>query len=139
MACGKKGATETPSEPTTTEPTSTDPGKGSTTQIANPASVNCIDKGGTLEIVDAPEGQHGICTLKDTVHSRRTLKQSNSATQFSSGDLPRWPSWSELRRDLSLLFPVAVAGLLHGAGAVLFWPAFAMARFGRSKRNQIAD
>lgn len=65
MACGKKGATETPSEPTTTEPTTTDPGKGSTTQIANPASVNCIDKGGTLEIVDAPEGQHGICTLKD--------------------------------------------------------------------------
>ena len=81
----------------------------------------------------------GICTLKDTVYSRRTLKQSNSATQFSSGDLPRWPSWSELRRDPSLLFPVAVAGLLHGAGAVLFWPAFAMARFGRSKRNQIAD
>ena len=81
----------------------------------------------------------GICTLKDTVRSRRTLKQSNSAMQVSSDDLPRWPSWGELRRDPSLLFPVAVAGLLYGAGAVLFWPTFAVARLGRSKRNQIAD
>ena len=34
-------------------------------EIPNPASKNCIDKGGTLEIVDTPEGQQGICTLKD--------------------------------------------------------------------------
>ena len=36
-----------------------------TNQIANPASVNCIEKGGTLEIMDTPAGQIGICTLPD--------------------------------------------------------------------------
>lgn len=35
------------------------------TQIANPASVNCIEKGGKLSIVDKPEGQVGMCTLSD--------------------------------------------------------------------------
>ena len=35
------------------------------TQIANPASVNCIEKGGNLSIVDKPEGQLGMCTLSD--------------------------------------------------------------------------
>ncbi|MEY3019506.1 MAG: hypothetical protein RLZZ272_490 [Actinomycetota bacterium] len=33
--------------------------------IANPASVNCIELGGTLEIVDGPTGQTGWCTLLD--------------------------------------------------------------------------
>ncbi|HLD39445.1 MAG TPA: DUF333 domain-containing protein [archaeon] len=32
-------------------------------QIANPASTNCIEKGGMLEILDSPEGQYGMCTL----------------------------------------------------------------------------
>ena len=54
-ACGKKGPTDQPS---------TAPASGTQT-LANPASVNCKDKGGTLEIVDTPEGQQGICTLKD--------------------------------------------------------------------------
>lgn len=36
-----------------------------TTQMANPASVHCIDNGGTLEIVTDDQGQHGICTLPD--------------------------------------------------------------------------
>ena len=35
------------------------------TQLANPASVNCIEKGGTISIVDEPEGQVGMCTLSD--------------------------------------------------------------------------
>jgi putative hemolysin len=35
------------------------------TQIANPASEHCVKQGGTLEIVDTPEGQQGICTLPD--------------------------------------------------------------------------
>lgn len=55
-ACGKKGPTDSPS---------TDPASGSSQTLANPASVNCVDKGGTLEIVDTPEGQMGMCTLKD--------------------------------------------------------------------------
>lgn len=35
------------------------------TQIANPASKNCIEKGGKLSIVDKPEGQVGMCTLSN--------------------------------------------------------------------------
>lgn len=36
------------------------------TQIANPASTNCIDNGGTLNIVTEEDGgQIGICTLPD--------------------------------------------------------------------------
>ncbi len=35
------------------------------TQIANPASVNCINKGGSLKIVDGSGGQYGLCTLPD--------------------------------------------------------------------------
>jgi putative hemolysin len=31
--------------------------------IANPASTNCINKGGSLEIVDGPDGQIGMCTF----------------------------------------------------------------------------
>lgn len=48
-----------------------DTGPGSGTEdddrvgIANPASVNCIELGGTLEIVDSPTGQTGWCTLPD--------------------------------------------------------------------------
>jgi len=34
-------------------------------EIANPASVNCIEKGGKLSIVEKPEGQVGMCTLSD--------------------------------------------------------------------------
>jgi len=37
-----------------------------TAQMANPASVYCLNKGGTLKIVTAEDGsQSGICTLKD--------------------------------------------------------------------------
>ena len=35
------------------------------TQIANPASVNCIENGGKLSIVNKPEGQIGMCTFSD--------------------------------------------------------------------------
>ena len=39
------------------------PYEGNSTQIANPASVNCRDHNGTLKIVDTNEGQIGMCTL----------------------------------------------------------------------------
>ena len=46
---------------TTTEATGT-----TTTSLANPASVNCEKKGGTLEIVTAADGgQSGVCSLSD--------------------------------------------------------------------------
>ena len=35
------------------------------TQIANPASTNCINNGGTLEIKDSPQGQYGVCIFND--------------------------------------------------------------------------
>jgi hypothetical protein len=36
------------------------------TEIANPASVNCVDKGGTVRIeTDSEGGQIGICVLPD--------------------------------------------------------------------------
>lgn len=31
--------------------------------LANPASVNCIRNGGTLQIVQTAEGQSGLCKL----------------------------------------------------------------------------
>ncbi|MBI2611031.1 DUF333 domain-containing protein [Candidatus Kaiserbacteria bacterium] len=33
--------------------------------IANPASTNCVNLGGTLEIVDEAEGQIGLCHMPD--------------------------------------------------------------------------
>ncbi|MFA5125980.1 MAG: DUF333 domain-containing protein [archaeon] len=38
-------------------------GSNAGTQLANPASVNCTDHNGSLEIIDTNEGQIGICTL----------------------------------------------------------------------------
>jgi putative hemolysin len=50
-----------PSAPATTQPTT-----GAGAGIANPASVNCINIGGTLEIkTDATGGQYGMCTFKN--------------------------------------------------------------------------
>lgn len=33
--------------------------------MANPASMACVDGGGTLRIYDTPEGQIGMCSTKD--------------------------------------------------------------------------
>jgi hypothetical protein len=33
--------------------------------MANPASVFCVEHNGTLQIIDEPEGQRGICTLSN--------------------------------------------------------------------------
>ena len=35
------------------------------TNIANPASVFCVEQGGTVEIVDEADGQVGYCNLPD--------------------------------------------------------------------------
>lgn len=42
-------------------------GAGVTTQITNPASSYCIDKGGTLKILHTDGGQYGVCTLPNGV------------------------------------------------------------------------
>ena len=36
-----------------------------TAQMANPASVNCIKKGGTLEMRENKKGQYGVCVFED--------------------------------------------------------------------------
>lgn len=33
--------------------------------IANPASQNCLEKGGTLEIRESKQGQYGVCLFED--------------------------------------------------------------------------
>jgi len=33
--------------------------------IANPASVNCVNKGGTLDIRESTAGQYGVCVFDD--------------------------------------------------------------------------
>lgn len=41
------------------------PGTHGTVGMANPASVHCQQKGGTLRLVSGPAGQTGICALPD--------------------------------------------------------------------------
>jgi hypothetical protein len=36
-----------------------------TTGLANPASTNCIEKGGTLEMRENKNGQYGVCLFED--------------------------------------------------------------------------
>lgn len=43
------------------EPRGTTPDVG----LANPASVFCVEQGGTVEIVDETDGQVGYCNLPD--------------------------------------------------------------------------
>lgn len=46
-------------------PSSTEAPSDDSAQIANPASVFCVEQGGTLEIVDEESGQVGYCNLPD--------------------------------------------------------------------------
>lgn len=46
-----------------TEPETTTP--DTSTGIANPASIFCVERGGTLEIVDESGGEVGYCNLPD--------------------------------------------------------------------------
>jgi putative hemolysin len=41
------------------------PPPGSTAKIANPASVHCIERGGTLQLENRPGGQYGVCVFAD--------------------------------------------------------------------------
>ncbi len=59
MACSLGSPASPPPAPTATlEPTSE-------AGLANPASVYCLEQGGTLEIRNTDEGQVGYCTLPD--------------------------------------------------------------------------
>ena len=54
-----------PAQPTQPAPQPTQPG---TAEIANPASVNCVNQGGTLKIETKPDGsQYGVCLFEDNL------------------------------------------------------------------------
>lgn len=55
--------TGTKNEPA--KPGETGTGTTESAKIANPASENCIQKGGTLEIRQAKNGQYGVCYFED--------------------------------------------------------------------------
>lgn len=46
-------------------PPASDQPTTSAAQMANPASVFCVQQGGTVEIVDEADGQIGYCNLPD--------------------------------------------------------------------------
>ncbi|AMR77247.1 DUF333 domain-containing protein [Cupriavidus nantongensis] len=47
----------------TTTPAGRPASTGAAIGMANPASVNCAQRGGKLQIVSTPAGQTGICTF----------------------------------------------------------------------------
>ncbi len=52
--------------PKGSEPTTQQPDANQNTQLANPASVNCVEKGGFLRIVKRGDGgEYGICFFED--------------------------------------------------------------------------
>ena len=72
-ACGTSAnGAPPPAEPTPDEvgpgetPAPPDTATGApSTQLANPASVNCEKKGGKVEIREEPAGQFGVCVFSD--------------------------------------------------------------------------
>jgi putative hemolysin len=75
LACASCGtcANGTPATPNAAKPDETptppvaapDTAGVPSTQIANPASVNCEKKGGKLEMRTEPAGQFGVCVFPD--------------------------------------------------------------------------
>lgn len=99
-ACGSS-----PSPTTTTAPASSDsttavedslpPSSDSATttsvaQIANPASVFCVEQGGTVEIVDEADGQVGYCNLPDgtRIEEWEYYRAQNPDAPEINSDLP---------------------------------------------------
>jgi len=62
----RNGVWEKFGDPTTPMPTGDCGKEGAGAGLANPASVNCLDKGGTEETrVDGNGGQYGVCKFSD--------------------------------------------------------------------------
>jgi putative hemolysin len=61
-ACGSNGSPPPGPVPPAVEPAGAAPGAAG---IANPASVNCEERGGTLELREEPAGTVGICVFDD--------------------------------------------------------------------------
>lgn len=58
------------------------------TQLANPASVFCVEQGGTVEIVDEAGGQVGYCNLPDgtRIEEWEYFRSHSDSTADSSPD-----------------------------------------------------
>lgn len=67
VACGGPPAPPSaPPGPNGPGPNGPGPGPGPSMGMANPASKNCVDKGGKLEIKsDAQGNESGVCVFKD--------------------------------------------------------------------------
>lgn len=80
---------ETPAEPKCNEYAS---GTTNNVGLANPASTNCVNKGGKLEIVDTTWWQVGMCTLSDgkvceeRAYMRGECKPTNSEQWTTNND-----------------------------------------------------
>ena len=55
----------------------------------NPASKNCIDKGGTLDIRDSSAGQYGVCKFSD---GSECEEWAYFRDECKPGDMKVWPS-----------------------------------------------
>lgn len=61
VSMNNQNAAESPATDTAKNTTSSE----QKTALANPASVNCTEKGGTLEIRKSKRGEYGVCLFED--------------------------------------------------------------------------
>ncbi len=112
MACSLTSPASPPPAPTATLEATEEP--TSEAGLANPASVYCLDQGGTLEIRNTDEGQVGYCTLPDgTVCEEWAFYRGEcpapTATPTESSGLPF------AMGHVSLSYPPSLAANLVGS------------------------
>lgn len=76
--------------------------------IANPASVNCLDNGGTLKIRENKKGQYGVCMFED---NRQCEERA-----FMRGDCPKGGMKVTGYEDEAQVYCVIAGGELSGVG-----------------------
>jgi putative hemolysin len=77
------------------------------TQIANPASVNCIKNGGKLSNIDKPEGQVGMCTFSDgSVCEEWAFFRGNCNLGITPATPPAdWKTYRNVKYGFQVLYP----------------------------------
>jgi uncharacterized protein len=61
-------------------------GGSTTVGPGSPASINCIKLGGHLEIVNAPEGQYGLCHIEEWTLYKQMAAKNLVKTRPSHGN-----------------------------------------------------
>jgi len=96
--------------------------------MGNPASENCVAKGGTVQVVETPAGQSGICVLPNGTRCEEWALfrgQCGPAAASMFPPIPEQPAW---KKALSMAAGAACA--YHGfkrnesAGWAVAWAAF---------------